>query len=217
MDTVETLVRQAQGGDEDAEAAFGDLIERFWDSSVRWAYFTLGDFDLAQDAAQEAFIAAYRHMGDLQEPRAFPSWLRRIVLSQAGRLLRRQQGTTALDDDALASPDDPARELDEALLTRNVREAVRDLPAHERSVTELFYLDGYSQQEIADTLELPLTTVKKRLQYARERLKTAQPLIEQVFMQLGAALDADQPEDTQTLEEMFGLAQPLGILRSYVR
>lgn len=216
MDTVETLVGQAQQGDTDAELAFGELIERFWDTSVRWAYFSLGDFDLAQDAAQEAFIAAYRHINDLQEPRAFPSWLRRIVLSQAQRILRRQQGTSPLDDDVIASPDDPARELDEALLTRNVRDAVRDLPAHERSVTELFYLSGYSQQEIADTLDLPLTTVKKRLQYARERLKTAQPLIEQMFMQFGAGQADDTDEAPHTLEEVFGF-QPMGILRHYTR
>ena len=49
--------------------------------------------------------------------------------------------------------------------------AVQALPENEQIVTKLFYLNGYSQKEIARLLELPLTTVKKRLQYARRNLR----------------------------------------------
>ncbi|MEO8394128.1 MAG: sigma-70 family RNA polymerase sigma factor, partial [Chloroflexota bacterium] len=60
-------------------------------------------------------------------------------------------------------------------LKEQVNRAVRALPDHEREVTELFYITGYSQQEIAEQLALPLTTVKKRLQYAREHLRETMP------------------------------------------
>jgi RNA polymerase sigma-70 factor (ECF subfamily) len=217
MDSYEVLIQQAQTGEQDAaDAAFSALIDRFWMAAVQWSYATLGDFDLAQDAAQEAFISAHQSIGDLREPRAFPAWLRRIVLSQCIRMTRRvAPELRPLDeDDAQTATDDPARVYDDQALHEGVRQAVRALPDHERSVTELFYLGGYSQQEIAESLELPLTTVKKRLQYARERLKSAQPLIEQFFNQLGGLpmeipmLDEDEQQDVMTM--------PMGILRSYV-
>jgi RNA polymerase sigma-70 factor (ECF subfamily) len=219
MDSYEALVEQAQTGDaEMADAAFSVLIDRFWMASVQWAYATLSDFDLAQDAAQEAFIAAHQSIGDLREPRAFPAWLRRIVLSQCIRMTRRAAPELRpLDeDDPHAATDDPARLYDDHALHEGVRQAVRALPDHERSVTELFYLAGYSQQEIAESLELPLTTVKKRLQYARERLKSAQPLIEQFFNQVGAPpMDMPMWDDEQD-EQSELMTMPMGILRSYV-
>lgn len=56
-------------------------------------------------------------------------------------------------------------------LQQRVLAAVRALPAHERAVTEGFYLQGESTQELAERLEIPLPTVRKRLQYAREHLR----------------------------------------------
>ena len=219
VDTYESYVEQAQyGADEEAEAAFSLLIDRFWNSAVAWGYAVLGDFDSAQDAAQEAFIIAYHHLGDLREASAFPAWLRRIVTSQCVRTLRRKtNGDQALDEEGeVATSDDPARAHETAERDEKVRAAVRALPDHERSVTELFYLGGYSQQEIAETLDLPLTTVKKRLQYARERLKSAQPLIEQFYNQLGGYPDPFVYEDPfAPADDEYAMALPMGILRSY--
>jgi len=71
---------------------------------------------------------------------------------------------------------------------------VRALPDHEREVTELFYITGYSQQEIAEQLAVPLTTVKKRLQYAREHLRETMPpmnVLPTDLMGLGVATGID--------------------------
>ncbi|MCC6614531.1 MAG: sigma-70 family RNA polymerase sigma factor [Anaerolineae bacterium] len=214
------IVQQSEG--EAAEEAFAGLIDRFWDTAVSWAYTYLGDLDHAQDAAQEAFISAYCHLDTLREPRAFPSWLRRIVTTQAIRTLRdRTQASEALDDEAVISEtDDPARVVETATQRNGVREAVRALPDHERSVTELFYLDGYSQQEIAEALALPLTTVKKRLQYARERLRGSPQLIDQIVNQVGAfgelpggwlpgwtnLFESDEPDEMDELVGVLGVA-----------
>ncbi len=75
--------------------AFGQIVQRFQDMAYGCAYAVLGDFHLAQDAAQEAFLTAYRRLADLRQPRAFPPWLRRIVLSQCSRITRRKRPTTA--------------------------------------------------------------------------------------------------------------------------
>lgn len=216
MEPYEHLVELAQRRDgEPAEAAFSALIDRFWASAVAWAYALLADFDPAQDAAQEAFIIAYRQLGDLREVGAFPAWLRRIVVSQCIRMLRRRSPLVSAlrEEEDGETKDDPAAAHEASERRHEIREAVRALPEHERAVTELFYLAGYSQQEIAETLDLPLTTVKKRLQYARERLKTAQPLIEQIYNQLGGYSQLSALDDPSALaEETRSAHLPMGIL-----
>ena len=68
--------------------AFGTLVERFQDMAVGYAYSILGDFQLAEDAAQEAFVDTYRNIGQLRDPKAFSSWFRRIVFKHCDRVTR---------------------------------------------------------------------------------------------------------------------------------
>jgi len=175
LETYETLVRRAQSeyGPE-RERAFSALIQQFNFAAQSWAFQMLGDVHATQDATQEAFIAAYERLDDLRDPSAFPSWLRMIVRTQCNRNLRRSRDILPLDDTE-PSTDDPAQTAEEHILHNSLYSAVDALPEHERVVTELFYLGGYSQQEIAEQLRLPLTTVKKRLQYAREHLRETMP------------------------------------------
>ncbi|MBP8003120.1 MAG: sigma-70 family RNA polymerase sigma factor [Chloroflexi bacterium] len=172
---VESLViraRSQNGTRQERHEAFGQLVSRFQEMAVHVAYGVLGDLILAQDAVQEAFVWAYQNLDQLREPKAFPGWFKQIVWSQAHRLVRGKQV-----EEAPLLPDVPTREMDPVAaaeaheLKYNVLEAIQALPEHEQEVTRLFYLAGYSQQEIASLLELPLTTVKKRLQYARQRLE----------------------------------------------
>lgn len=154
--------------------AFGELVNRFYDAAYRWAYGVLQDKHQAQDAAQEAFVVAFQSLDQLRDPLAFSGWLRQIVMSQAYRQVRNQ----LLDVSSIeTTPELPAYEpgpaaiLEELEMKERVMTAVQSLPEKEQIVTRLFYLNGYSQHEIARLLELPLTTVKKRLQYARQNLK----------------------------------------------
>ncbi|MEP7294049.1 MAG: RNA polymerase sigma factor, partial [Chloroflexota bacterium] len=141
-----------------------------------WAYQALGDKHLAQDVAQEAFLTAYQKLDQLREPAAFPAWLKRIVLTHAHRITRRKSPyLLPLEDEDTPQHADPAASAEARELEEQVSQAVRSLPEHERVVTELFYITGYSQQEIAERLAVPLTTVKKRLQYAREHLRETMP------------------------------------------
>ena len=179
MHGYEPLVRQAQAATGRArEEAFGELIAPFQSLAQRWAYNVLGDAHLAQDVAQDAFLTAYQKLDQLREPEAFPGWLKRIVLTHCHRITRRRSldWLPFEDEDADATQQaDPAVSAEDRDLKEQVSKAVRALPEHERVVTELFYITGYSQQEIAERLELPVTTVKKRLQYAREHLRETMP------------------------------------------
>ena len=171
MEEVRSLVTQAQAGDLDA---YGAIVRRFQDMAYGYGYSILGDFHLAEDAAQEAFIQAYRDLPTLREPAAFPGWFRRIVFKHCDRLTRRRRvSTMPLEAAAGIASRDPGPDevAEEREMKDRVLEAIQALPENERVVTTLFYINGYSQREIAGFLDVPVTTVKNRLHTSRRRLK----------------------------------------------
>lgn len=156
------------------QEAFSELVVRFQDAAFEWAYAVLDDVNLAQDAVQEAFVVAYQKLDQLRQPYGFPGWLKQIVVSQCYRLTRGKSVEVRpieSTSDVPAAEPGPAATVEELEMKEKVLAAIKALPEHEQVVTNLFYLGGYSQKEIARLLELPLTTVKKRLQYARRDLK----------------------------------------------
>ena len=173
MTELSLLVIAAQQGDKDA---FGQIVNRFQDMAYASAYALVGDPGLAQDIAQEAFLDAYLHLAKLRDPAAFPGWFRRIVMGNSHRQIRsRPVAILSIDslplDDAnslYARLSDPAETLDER---QSVQSAIGALPPQQRLAIALFYVEGYSQQEIAAFLEVPVSTVKKRLFDARHNLK----------------------------------------------
>jgi RNA polymerase sigma factor (sigma-70 family) len=178
MSDLEEWVRRAGAGD---AAAFDGLVRRFQDMAVGYAYSLVGDFHLAQDVAQEAFLDAYRSLCTLRDPAAFPAWFRTLVFRHSARLRRRKQvGTVPLE--AAYGVEDPAA-LPAAAgacgIGEQVEDAVRSLPRNERVVTALFYIGEYSQEEIASFLSVRVSTVKNRLYTARARLKVRMTDVEE--------------------------------------
>ncbi|MEZ4711952.1 MAG: GNAT family N-acetyltransferase [Caldilineaceae bacterium] len=171
MNEIAKLVERIQNGE---SAAYAAVVERFQDMAVSYAYAALNDMDSAKDVAQEAFIAAYYAISALQEPRAFPGWFRRIVHTQINRVQRRQQPVLAplVEAETLPMPRaEPQQLFEQELLRDEVAQAICSLPGAQRQVVALFYMGDYSQQEIGDFLNIPVSTVKMRLYHARQRLK----------------------------------------------
>ena len=170
MEELGEVVRAAQGGDLDA---FAELVRRFQDMAYASAYVLTGDYQLAEDAAQEAFLQAYVDLPTLREPAAFPGWFRRIVFKHGDRLTRGKRGSFVPLDDTIAvstpEPGPPAV-VEERELRALVQAEIDKLPERERVAVTLFYLSGHAQTEIAAYLETPVSTVKKRLYDARRRL-----------------------------------------------
>ena len=126
--------------------------------AVGYSYAVLGDFHLAEDAAQEAFVEAYPNLHKVYGPEAFPSWLRRVVFKHCDRIRRRKTlSTTQLAE---------ASELE-----AEVRSAVSLLPPSMRLAITLFYISDYSQREICEFLGIPVTTLKSRLHRGRRHLR----------------------------------------------
>ncbi|GCE15380.1 RNA polymerase sigma factor [Tengunoibacter tsumagoiensis] len=171
MDEFYTLVETAQAG---SKEAYESLINQFQQMAYATAYHCLGDYILAQDAVQEALIEAYLHLPQLKEPAAFPGWFRQIVFYQCHRLLRKPS-FEHLPLEAIASFDsgaDPLQDIAERHEVQAVvQQAIALLPPKQHQIVDLFYLSGYTQQEISSALNLPVNTIKKCLYSARLRLK----------------------------------------------
>jgi RNA polymerase sigma factor (sigma-70 family) len=154
--------------------AFCELVRIFQDMAYACSYAMLGDFSLAEDAAQEAFISAWQKLSQLRQPEAFPGWLRRVVLTECNRLTRgKRLRTMSLDEGvSLHAPHtDPQAAIERDELTKAVSTAIKKLSLNERMVVVLFYVKEHSQSDISAFLDVPLTTVAKRLYSARVRLR----------------------------------------------
>ena len=165
------LVERAQDGD---TVAFGRLVQDFQDFAAGTAYGWLGDAEATRDVAQEAFLDAYLHLDQLRDPASFPGWLRRIVIKHCDRITRRRKPPTAsLDDvpESVSPAGDPKRMAEVTEQADRLRFAVEGLPALERQVVALHYFAEATGPELAEFLELPLPTIKKRLRTARSRLR----------------------------------------------
>ncbi|MEM1444661.1 MAG: sigma-70 family RNA polymerase sigma factor [Planctomycetota bacterium] len=170
MTDVAELVTSSRSSDSEA---FAELVRRHQDMAVGYAVMILGDFHLAQDASQEAFLEAYQRLDQLREPAAFGGWLRRIVFKRCDRITRRKRPPMVNLDAAATVPDttathEPAETRD---MRRQVLDAIRSLPPAVGETTLLYYFGRRNQREIAAFLEVPVGTVKRRLHEGRKLLK----------------------------------------------
>jgi RNA polymerase sigma-70 factor, ECF subfamily len=156
-------VRGAQRGSaSDLEA----LFRAYWPGAHRAAYLVVHDAALAEDIAQEAFLAAVRNLDRFDRRRPFGPWLHRIAVNRAidaarARTLRRE----AELDERVAAPESPAPP-DGGILA-----ALAALPPEQRAVVVLRHLLDYTPGEIAQLLELPRGTVNSRLRRGLDAMR----------------------------------------------
>ncbi len=167
--TDEELVGAFQAGE---VSAFDSLVLR-WERKIRGAiYRIMGSEEEARDLCQETFLKAYRALGTFKGEARFSSWLYQIALNLCRDRMRRKRGRTlvsfeALDENGEApsweprlSPEDVVEQQD---LSRVVAAAVATLPDEQREVIILKEYQGLTFLEIAEALDLPMSTVKTRL------------------------------------------------------
>ena len=172
----EDLIRQARSGD---VAAREELFRRHFNMAYRVAFRQLGQEQDAQDAVQDAFVKALRHLDDFDGRSGFKTWLMRIVTNAAFDLgRRRKRRPTQRIEDAengeggldVATHDDPAVGLYQADLRKTLYAALDRLSPTLRQTFVLFAEAEMSYKEIAETLEIPPGTVMSRLHQARQKL-----------------------------------------------
>jgi RNA polymerase sigma-70 factor (ECF subfamily) len=181
METVtndEQMVELALSGDPEA---FGEIVRRWERRIFALAFGMLGREEDARDATQETFLSAFRNLRNFRGEAKVSSWLHRIAVNQCISRQRRAKvrSETALEDEAeknaavFALPMDasPARGAEDTERSKAVRRAVSALPADLRQVVVMKEFEELTFQEIADALELPLSTVKSRLYTALRQLQ----------------------------------------------
>lgn len=172
MKTYQELVREAQGG---GRRAFGELAARFRPMALAVALRHAGDESLAEDVVQESLLTAWLKIGQLKNPTAFPSWLKAIVYS-ACRTLRKGNVVevpldAAWDEGRAADPGEGPELLCVRWQTREmVARTLESLPGASREACWMRYVLGLPYGRIADSLGVPVGTVKRRLHDARRRI-----------------------------------------------
>lgn len=174
----EQLVELAVSAEPDA---FGEIVRRWERKIFALCFGMLGREDDARDAAQEAFIAAYKNLANFRGEAKVSSWLHRIAVNQCLTIKRRQKTRSEdfIDDEdgseerifVAAVRYSPANETEQGERLKIVRQAVGALPTDLRQVIVMKEFEEMTFQEISETLELPLSTVKSRLYTALKQLR----------------------------------------------
>ena len=174
----EKLVELALRNEPDA---FGEIVRRWERKIFALCFGMLGRDEEAQDAAQDTFIAAYRNLAGFRGEAKVSSWLHRIAVNQCLTKKRRAKtrGEIGLEDEnedqshAFFAPQSlsPAGRTEQNERLKAVRTAVNALPADLREVIVMKEFEELTFQEIADILNLPLSTVKSRVYTALKQLK----------------------------------------------
>jgi RNA polymerase sigma-70 factor (ECF subfamily) len=174
----EQIVERALAGDAEA---FGEIVLRWERRIFALSYGILGREEDARDATQETFIAAFRNLSGFRGDAKVSSWLHRIAVNQCITRQRRAKvrGETSLEAQGetggaqLASTSEarPDEETEGRERNEAVRRAVNSLPPELRSVVVMKEFEDLTFQEIADTLGVPLSTVKSRLYTALKQLR----------------------------------------------
>ncbi len=170
MQSDSQLVSAALHGD---QTAFATLVVRYERTARAVAFHRTGDHHAAEDAAQEAFVAAYQKLSHLRDGSLFGPWLLTIVRHQAERIARRRRGDVPLDHAThVAAPEKTRLDQDEEFLLA----ALMGLGERERRLLMLRHFDGHSVAAIAQILDRPVGTVTKQLSrgYACLRARFAQ-------------------------------------------
>lgn len=173
------LVRTCQGG---SRAAFDELVRRHYALAYNIAFRMLGDHSTSSDAVQVAFVRAYKAIGRFRHDATFSTWLYRIVtnvcLDQIRTRDRGAQSLTVPDEDEPSLeerdiPDtagDPAQAAEQRERQEAVQRALLRLNASHREILVMYDLAGLAYEQISEALQVPLGTVKSRLNRARQAL-----------------------------------------------
>lgn len=166
MDDFEAL-KNCIGGDKNS---FHYLVERYQNQALHHAAAVLGNREDARDAVQEAFIDAYRGINGFDFSRRFYPWFYVLLRNRCFKMLSasgRRNTVQSVEETEIVAPRSELS-MDEALALET---ALLALPAEDREIVTLKYLDGLSYQELAELLQIPRGTVMSRLFYARKQLQ----------------------------------------------
>lgn len=169
-------IEDAKQGD---RQAFESIVRHYTAMANAVAYEKLHDFQLAEDAVQEAFTEAFLHLNKLRVGEAFPGWFKAIVIRQCYRMTRRKHHPIVPYEEVAQSAEaqiSVSDIIEKRELQQSVHDSIALLTPKMRIAVQLFYIQGYSLQEISSFVGTSVSILKKRLFDARRKLKGALPV-----------------------------------------
>jgi len=167
------LVIQCQNGD---KKAFSLLVKRWHTKLCKQAFFYTKDKDIAKDIAQDSWNVIIKRMADLKEPNSFGVWALTITTRKAidwlrqhkrnNEKLRTYYENSQINYDTINDTNTTDGN------TKNILNTIKKLPENQQIILKLFYVEEYPILEIGNILNISKGTVKSRLFYAREKLKS---------------------------------------------
>jgi len=175
------LIERCKRGD---LAAFNDLVRKYEKQVYNFAYRLTGNYDDANDVAQDAFLRVFNAIGSFRGDASFSTWLFRITtnvfLDERKRAKAHPHASLdeylELDESSVARQIEDPSPTPEAVLEESERahllqQAIGGLPEYQRAMVTLYHGQQKSYEEIAEIMDLPIGTVKSRLNRARLALK----------------------------------------------
>ena len=182
------LIRNTLSGD---DAAFSELVYKYQKSVHALAWRKIGDFQIAEEIAQDTFLQAYKKLASLKNPTQFAGWLYVIAANLCTDWKRRKRPIMkSLETDAPGVLEKTSYEMyleeqREKKAAEHRQEIVRNLldklPESERTVVTLHYLGEMTSEAISEFLGVSVNTIKSRLRRARKRLQKEEPMIRETL------------------------------------
>tara|TARA_Y100000768_G_C23707170_1_gene554105 strand:+ start:91 stop:681 length:591 start_codon:yes stop_codon:yes gene_type:complete len=174
----EQLIARFQNGDKNA---YVELVNRYRDRLINFVYNYIGDFEISQDIVQDTMVKLYQKKHYYKEINKFSTWLYTIAKNLAFTEFRKkkQRKVTLFsqinkDDkpyDVPAKQPDIDQEIESEITNRIIRKAINGLPEKFKEVVNMRDIDGLSYEEISCIIEVPIGTVKSRINRARLQLQ----------------------------------------------
>jgi len=153
------------------DAAFEDLLARYRRPVLNFVYRLLGDAAEAEDVAQEVFVRAYRHFGELDPRREASPWLFTLARNAAIDRLRYRQRHPTEPLDSAPEPASVSREVETRELGDQIAAAIQSLPEDQRTAVVLAEYHSLSYAEIAEIIDCSVKSVESRLYRAKATLR----------------------------------------------
>ena len=186
-DDVQLIQRVLDGDD----TAFSALVRKYQRSVHALAWRKIGDFHIAEDITQEAFLKVYQRLSTLKEPQSFASWLYVITANHCKAWLRKKRTWIQSFEDTSSAQLEKAtysghiiaenERTTEETQREVVKKLLERLQESDRTVITLYYLGGMTYEEISNFLGVSVGAIKSRLHRARQRLKKEEPMIREAL------------------------------------
>ncbi|WP_162915764.1 RNA polymerase sigma factor [Paraflavitalea soli] len=161
-------MRKATLGDDEARSM---LYEQFAQKMFSICVRMTGNRPDAEDILQESFITAFNSLHQLREQHLFEPWLRRIIVTECIRHVKKVVRWQPVEEEFMNFPNAETDNWLQGISFEQIHQEIKALPGGCREVFNLYVIENYSHQQIADALEITLSTSKSQYHRARQLLK----------------------------------------------